>query len=363
MGMTAFDELAAAINREWKTTSYDNRRLPEIASRALAEHRILERVAHEDVATWFMEAESLPAQPNLSSDFGQPPVTVYADHRFYIEVLTWLENTTSIHQHGFSGAFQVLAGSSLHSVYSFAETSRVHHRLLFGQLTLDKVERLQVGDVHPIHAGSAYIHGLFHLGYPSATIVVRTFVEADQTPQYHFLPPSVAIDDFYSNVVLQRQIEMIQMLSRIESPALDSQLAAWLERADLESGFRLLLRSAKRGAVSGARLESAFAAFEARFPEAAPHLRAAILEEARTRRLMAMRPHITDPAHRLLLALMIAAPGREQAMAVIEEAYPGEAPAKRVLQWIAEINVAAPTPLSFRDVQMLVGAPVPAPTA
>jgi hypothetical protein len=34
-----------------------------------------------------------------------------------IEALFWVDGTTSIHQHSFSGAFQVLAGKSIHSRY------------------------------------------------------------------------------------------------------------------------------------------------------------------------------------------------------------------------------------------------------
>lgn len=358
--MPVFDEIAAAVNRAWKPTSYDNRALPEIATAVLAESRLAERVTLDDVAAWFFEAETIPNQPNLNSEFGQPPVTVYADQRLYIEVLTWLENTTSIHQHGFSGAFYVLGGSSLHTVYDFDEHDRVNNRLLFGELTPTKVERLEVGDLHPIHAGGAYIHGLFHLGYPSVTVVVRTFVEPDQTPQYKFMRPSVAVDDFHSDPVFKRQRQYFETLHKIGAPALDGHLDAWFARADFESAFRMLTRLYFRGVLGGERIERILGAVEAKHGDIARHIRPVLVEESRTRNLMAMRPHITDAAHRLLLALMIAAPGRERAWEVIEKAYPGEPPARRIFQWIAEINAASPTPLSFADVQSLVGMPTPA---
>ncbi|MFN2514442.1 MAG: hypothetical protein ABR568_23900, partial [Pyrinomonadaceae bacterium] len=57
-------------------------------------------------------AASLPHQYDVEGRFGNPPITLFAGPRFHIDVYYWLDGTTSIHQHSFTGAFQVLLGSS-----------------------------------------------------------------------------------------------------------------------------------------------------------------------------------------------------------------------------------------------------------
>jgi hypothetical protein len=54
---------------------------------------------------------------------------VYAGRRFYVEVVFWAEGTTAIHQHSFSGAFQVLVGSSIHTLYGFERGEAVAREL------------------------------------------------------------------------------------------------------------------------------------------------------------------------------------------------------------------------------------------
>jgi hypothetical protein len=50
---------------------------------------------------------------------------VYEDPRVYIQILFWLEGRRDIHQHEFSGAFHVLTGSSIHSMFAFENARAV----------------------------------------------------------------------------------------------------------------------------------------------------------------------------------------------------------------------------------------------
>jgi len=70
---------------------------------------------------WVHNSVSLPEQQDIEGRFGNPPITMFSGARFYIDVYYWLDGTTAIHQHSFTGAFQVLLGSSIHSRYSFRE--------------------------------------------------------------------------------------------------------------------------------------------------------------------------------------------------------------------------------------------------
>ena len=98
---------------------------------------------------------------------------MYRGRGFYIDVLFWLDGTTNIHQHGFWGAFQVLAGSSVHCRFGFDLAEEINHRLRIGKLRLLETELLGLGAIRKILGGELFIHSLFHLDRPSVSIVIR----------------------------------------------------------------------------------------------------------------------------------------------------------------------------------------------
>src|SRR4030095_10603662 len=109
--------------------------------------------------------------------------------KFHIDIYYWLDGTTTIHQHGFSGAFQVFLGSSVHSQYSFEHERRITPHFSVGRVCLNSVELLKEGDIRTIIPGRRFIHSLFHLDRPSATITIRTYETPSALPQYDFLKP------------------------------------------------------------------------------------------------------------------------------------------------------------------------------
>src|SRR4029077_7499028 len=112
-------------------------------------------------------AETVPYQAKLDEAFGQPPVTLFWNGRFQIDVLFWHTATTAIHQHAFCGAFAVLGGSSVHCRYEFTPRRKLNSRFLIGRAALREVELLEVGAMRRIARGAGLIHSLFHLETPS----------------------------------------------------------------------------------------------------------------------------------------------------------------------------------------------------
>jgi len=131
-GAQPFDDLGRLILDRWLTADLDPIAFPEIAATALVEHQ--PRLPAIDVVRWVHETPSLVPQADIASEFGQPPITVFRCEHFYIEVLFWLDGTTAIHQHSFSGAFSVMEGSSIHSTYRFHPERRFNDRLILGRL-------------------------------------------------------------------------------------------------------------------------------------------------------------------------------------------------------------------------------------
>src|SRR5262249_17465041 len=151
----------------------------------------------------------------LDNEFGQPPLNVYVNERFSIEVLFWLDGTPAIHEHAFAGAFHVLAGASIHSQYAFDLHERVSRRLLLGDLRLRGVEQLGQGDTRPIRPGPQFIHAVFHLDRPSVTVVVRTPSKKELLPQYSYCKPSAAYAHFELGEQMTRQLQLLAMLRDI----------------------------------------------------------------------------------------------------------------------------------------------------
>src|SRR5262245_11148107 len=114
--MYLFEQLDADIEKRWRGQHFNEDTFSAVATEALRASNVLSRVDLRQIVDW-LSTGRVPSQQ--FRNFGQPPINVYLGHKFIIEILLWLDSTTSIHQHGFGGAFGVLQGSSLHSRYRF----------------------------------------------------------------------------------------------------------------------------------------------------------------------------------------------------------------------------------------------------
>ena len=186
VGIEAFNKLGDEIEGLWLETNYNEDDLPSIAADALKRADLPAKLSAWDVVEWSLSENNLPPQRDLHGRFGDPPITIYSGPRFHIDLYFWFEGTTAIHQHGFCGAFQVLLGSSIHSWYEFERKEKVNTFFEIGDIRLKVCEILEVGDVQEIWGGRRYIHSLFHLDRPSATIVVRTDRSPIDLPQFSY---------------------------------------------------------------------------------------------------------------------------------------------------------------------------------
>src|SRR5277367_6781571 len=111
--MEFFNRLGKRVDDYWRAEGRDEEALPRAAMRALTDLPPAEHVTPDDIMTWVFQIQgtSFPGQSNINASFGQPPITLFRSERFYIEALFWIDGTTAIHQHAFTGVFYVLAGS------------------------------------------------------------------------------------------------------------------------------------------------------------------------------------------------------------------------------------------------------------
>jgi hypothetical protein len=187
--MERFFRLGSDVEDRWRAMDYDEGRFPAIAAEALRNADIPPTLSAWDVLEWTLRQAELPRQRDVAGRFGEPPITLFSGPRFHVDVYFWFHGTTSIHQHAFCGAFQVLLGSSIHSSYDFELAEAVNAYCEIGEIKLRLCELFEVGDVQEILPGRQYIHSLFHLDQPSATIVVRTDKSPNFLPQFDYHKP------------------------------------------------------------------------------------------------------------------------------------------------------------------------------
>ena len=340
--MELFQTLGAQVEQLWRDKNYDETVFPAIASDALEAANLPRKVSAWEVVEWTLRQTILPEQRDLAGSFGDPPITLYNSPRFHIDVYFWLEGTTSIHQHGFCGAFQVMHGSSLHSHYEFKPTHRVNVFTEIGAMNLKTVEYLTVGKIRKILAGRQYIHGLFHLDQPSATIVVRTHRSPLALPQYNYHKPSLAIDPFFEEANTTKKLQCLTALIRSQHPDTDRHIAEWLEEADFQTSFVIL--SNVRGYLQGNQIDQMFNAGATQnrfgtFLEIVNRRHGALAEvlpkvfahQSKVGEIVKRRGYVTDSEQRFFLALLMNVEGRERILSLIKERFPDGDPIEKIL--------------------------------
>jgi hypothetical protein len=344
--MRIFHELGRSIEDAWQAIDYDERALPELAATALARGRLHREVSGEDVLRWLLMTAEIPPQDDIDASFGDPPITVYSGRRFYIQVILWLQGSTAVHRHGFSGAFMVLDGSSLHSTYAFTRRRRVSSRLLVGDVELRDVELLSRGAVVPIT--NDLTHSLFHLDVPSATIVVRTYHEDEASPQYNYMPPSVATDPFYREAHTTRLLQGLTFAQRGGHLNYEALAAEVVGRCDLHTAFRVM-EQAYDLLGSAARAAPIARAAVKRHGAIVGDLIAALDEDLRRRAIARLRARTEASDLRYFLALVQNLPDRDAIDAMIRRRFPKGRPRDRIEGWARRLSGAATVGVDFSD--------------
>lgn len=343
-------DLGRLIEARFRRADYDEHRFPALAGEALAESGIPGRVDPWEVLRAFHQAEPMPEQRDTEARFSDLPVTLYNGHGFYIDAYFWLDGTTEIHQHAFAGAFQVWAGSSLHSRYTFAREREINPHFLIGRLDLDDVEILEQGAIRPIVPGPSAIHSLFHLDRPSITLTVRTLHTPTAAPQYTYLKPSLAVNPFYRDAALSRKIQTLSLLLRMRRPDADPRIRELLAESDFATAFRLIETASQTLSEGGLRralglgsdldrIAGLLAAARLRHGALVDLLPPVIAERRRQTEIAHRRATVTSEEHRFLLALLLNVSERTRLLGLVGARYPGRDPVETVVDWVEELGV------------------------
>ncbi len=329
-----FKELGRNVLERWKRKNFSLESFPGIACAVLAESPPSENIDLASFMRGFLLDDEQPSQ--TQSGFGQPEIVAYDHPRFYIQLLFWLEGTTEIHQHEFSGAFHVMHGSSIHALYGFENSRPVTPHLRVGDVRMREIELLETGRTVPIVSGQGCIHSLFHLDTPSVTVVIRTQNDPGTSPQFNYQPPHLAVDPLYHDSLLVRRRQLLDVLEQTGDPSYAGLVLEMIAEADFESGYHLLHHCMDHLANLG-EWETTLAAFEEKHGGLASGIAATLEENRRRDTIKALRGTVTEPEHRFFLALLMNVTNRADLLALVARRFPGEKPAATVLRWADEL--------------------------
>lgn len=329
--MQRFDALGQEIQAAWDRHSCDPAGFPEIATDALQKSKLLDKVSFDEVVEWCLTEPNLPKQKK--SRFGQPPVRAYMGNGFYIEVLFWLDSPTSIHQHAFSGAFGVLHGGSFHSTYTFERDRDLAAQLRLGELHFGDAEMLQRGDVRTIRAGDRFIHALLHLNSPSVSVVIRTTSEPEWLPQYNYLAPGLAWDPFDHDVDSEMRFMLLRALYRPQPERFKHFAAEIVKTGDWWDCFRVARLTAGVD-VNAPLAADILTMVRERDRTAADTIAHALREMHRESVISGMMKTAKDPEQRMLLAMLLHAPGRSLIEQLVQSRFPAEQPITAIARMI-----------------------------
>jgi hypothetical protein len=332
-----FNRLGDRVDQAWTSAGRRPELLPDIATAALSELVVPDALSPEVILALLADGTELPKQRASSDQFGQPPAVVYRRPDLEIQAITWMEGTTSTHQHGFDGAFRVMWGSSLHVGYSFdqQETLAEGH-LVAGDLTKLESEVLGLGDVRPIVAGPGFIHALFHLERPSVTLVVRNGSSNLPFPQYDYRLPGLGFDVLDHDDRLRMRLRGLHSLYRLDRDGAAALARDVTATQDLWTAFRVCddwaLAYGESETLSD--LIEILAQRAQVFEELLPPVYA---EEVRRGRLLSRRGLLRESRHRLFLALIVNLPDRASIHDALRQLFPGEDPGGLVIDLVEEL--------------------------
>ena len=348
--MEFFRHLGILVEARWRAKNYAEAAFPQIAADALAEHSPAGKIDPWDIIRAVGSDYALPSQQDVEGNFGNPPITLFAGNRFYIDIYFWLDGTTSIHQHGFAGAFQVLLGSSIHSHYVFTNEQAINPHFSLGRLLLKDVQLLSVGDIKQIMPGSRYIHSLFHLDRPSATITIRTTGLPNAQPQFSYLKPGIAFDPFFRESALIKKRQSANLLLGMQHPDADEIIAEMLSGSDLHTDFMLLDQVYQSMQASGGlqrflgvshdakRFQKLLSVARRKHGPPVDSFLDAFTEGARQSDLVVRRSYVHSAEHRFFFALLLNVTGGKRILELVSQRFPDKPPVETIVDWVDELS-------------------------
>ncbi len=208
-----FSVLTSELEAQWHLQKNNFDSFPALAAKCLEnfEYQMSKEQLDQWLSNWLLNLNRLPEQINVHNTFGQPPITLFNNGLFVLDLYIWLNFDTSIHSHGFRGAFKVLHGSSLHETFSVQPITTFSDDIMLVDLKRAVREILKQDDVRIIEPEKLLTHRVIHLENPTITLCART-VNETSIKQWHYFSNGLAIQKKLLSADLVKKIYFAQYL-------------------------------------------------------------------------------------------------------------------------------------------------------
>jgi len=321
---TIFDlaqEMSQWIAQRWKSECYDQPAFSEIAVEAVETFDPTTSHSFEDIVGDVMQTTARPSQAHLDSGFGEPAITLFHHGSFYVDILFWNHVSTTLHQHGFNGAFQVLSGSSLEAEFTFARRTRLAGHFLLGELQFESMRRMEAGEIGRISAGPDSIHSVLHLARPTVSLVVRTARDMQQQPQYDYYRPHAAVDPLFIDPLLHCRLQLLDTLIQTEHKQLPKTVCDLVAQSDAYSTYCVLRACLQRLDPQCEMFIRLIEFARAVHGDVIDEFQAVFAEYERERRLLNHFEHSHSESTREILAAVYSAGDKASLAAFAEQRY------------------------------------------
>ncbi len=186
--------LGADVEKSWEKTGNDAEVFPEIAGTAIERHALHERFDQLEFATWFGRSVGLHSHLDTGSASRSPSLTLWRNDRFVVDLQFWSAPDTTFRDHGYSGAFAILTGETIHCIYRLEFIAHPEPGIMLAKLDLETVDQLREGMVQSVYQERPFIHRPRHIDRPTVTLSVRSIPTPLPVGHYEYYRPGFAIE-------------------------------------------------------------------------------------------------------------------------------------------------------------------------
>lgn len=354
-----FGSLGRDVELRWKRKGEKLHLFPEIASQCIKDHRLDKQMGAESLIRWSARARKMPRQFDMSNSFGNPPITVYWSEKFVVDLLFWTHPSTTVHDHGFSGAFSILEGTSMQCLYKFDPQENYKKQVILGRLDLEKVGMLHRGDTQMILSGRQFIHSVWHLPCPTLSMVVRT--KKDIPDQYNYYP-RLAVnfcreqDAIRNAPLVNKRVAFLTNLCQVDHPQKDQFACELLQSSSpflafvyLEKYCRMTPDRRKWGRI--------FQAARKRHGRWIDPIEDTLCTTSQTMGGEIHWDNVRAEGPRFLLALLSSLKDKKRIHHLVQEEYPGKSVKALITKWalwLSKRQAARLAPASYRTLRSLL---------
>ena len=207
---------------------------PQIAAALLDEWDLPNRLSLAEV--W--EAAASGDLAGLGDQSKPGLVPLFSGTNVRIVGHLWSDAADRLHQHDWTGAFQVLEGQSFNSVYDF-EAARDIHEFAVGTLSRRTFDMFTPGHIQPVEEGRSLIHSVVYCEKPGFALSLRVAGEGPRGA-YEYLRPGLRCPSHRRRDASAAQLDLLSQALQVDPAAYEDKFSALAEGLDEAGLIRLL---------------------------------------------------------------------------------------------------------------------------